>query len=65
MSSRPAREGAEPSLVRDAYKAGWLTFASGDEKRRLAPIPQQWESQSDDVLRKWLVSAEVIRTIPK
>ena len=65
MSSRPAREGAQPSLVRAAYKAGWLTFASGDEKRRLAPIPEQWEDQSDDVLREWLGSAEVIKTLPK
>jgi hypothetical protein len=25
------------------WKGGWLTFESGDEKRRLAPVPEGWE----------------------
>ena len=25
------------------WKEGWLTFESGDEKRRLAPVPAGWE----------------------
>ena len=27
----------------EAWKDGWLTFESGDEKRRLAPVPAGWE----------------------
>ena len=26
------------------WKDGWLTFESGVEKRRLAPVPAEWES---------------------
>ena len=29
---------------------GWLAFDSTDEKRRLAPIPANWESLPDGVL---------------
>ena len=28
----------------EAWKEGWLTFESGDEKRRLAPVPKGWEN---------------------
>lgn len=27
----------------DDWKGGWLTFESGDEKRRLAPVPEGWD----------------------
>ena len=30
--------------VTPGYEGGWLTFESADEKRRLAPIPADWES---------------------
>ena len=33
------------------YGAGWLTFESLDEKRRLVPIPQGWEDISQAELR--------------
>ncbi len=33
------------------YGAGWLTFESLDEKRRLIPIPQGWEDISQEELR--------------
>ena len=25
------------------WKGGWLTFESGEDKRRLAPVPEGWE----------------------
>ena len=28
----------------EAYREGWLTFESTQEKRRLAPVPPDWES---------------------
>jgi hypothetical protein len=37
---------------------GWLAFESGDERRRLAPIPNQWDALSDDGLRELWRTAE-------
>lgn len=33
--------------------SGWLCFESGEEKRRLAPIPSEWEARSDSDL--WIL----------
>ena len=33
------------------HGAGWLTFESLDEKRRLLPIPHAWEDISQEELR--------------
>jgi hypothetical protein len=35
----------------EGYGAGWLTFESLDEKRRLIPIPAGWEDFSQAELR--------------
>jgi hypothetical protein len=37
--------------LNEGYGAGWLTFESLDEKRRLIPIPSQWEGLSQAELR--------------
>jgi hypothetical protein len=34
----------------EAFREGWLVFESSREKRRLAPIPPNWESLSDQAL---------------
>ena len=31
------------AVLPDDWKAGWLTFESGEEKRRLAPVPEGWD----------------------
>jgi hypothetical protein len=31
----------------EAFREGWLVFESAVEKRRLAPVPPDWESMSD------------------
>ena len=36
---------------------GWLIFASGSLRRRLAPIPEKWHHGTDDDLRAQLASA--------
>jgi hypothetical protein len=36
--------------VGTGLESGWLVFASAFEKRRLAPIPIQWEELPDDTL---------------
>jgi hypothetical protein len=38
------------AVVRDTYARGWLSFDSQDETRRLAPIPEGWDTLSDDEL---------------
>lgn len=35
----------------EGYGAGWLTFESLSEKRRLIPIPSHWEDMSQADLR--------------
>ena len=35
-----------------AFEAGWLTFESGGQLRRLAPTPQAWESLADPELER-------------
>jgi hypothetical protein len=37
--------------LNEGYGAGWLTFESLDEKRRLIPIPSGWEALSQTELR--------------
>jgi hypothetical protein len=39
---------------------GWLCFENDREKRRLAPIPETWESNSDAELCELLESATVV-----
>jgi len=34
----------------EAFRGGWLVFESAREKRRLAPVPANWESMSSDAL---------------
>jgi hypothetical protein len=44
--------------VRNALAGGWLSFQSGRQRRRLAPVPEGWGEQSDEQLRAWLDAAE-------
>ena len=37
------RAQSRTSLTSTPYANGWLCFESGEEKRRLAPIPDGWE----------------------
>jgi hypothetical protein len=46
--------------VRPRYAEGWLSFQRGVERRRLAPIPDDWENASDIQLRVWLLDAELV-----
>lgn len=43
--------------VEPEYRDGWLAFQSGDEWRRLAPIPPEWETLPDAELRALLSQA--------
>jgi hypothetical protein len=57
MADQVAHGGSQPTSVRPQYEAGWLTFKFDDERRRLAPIPAQWEIADDATLREYLDSA--------
>src|SRR3712207_1209267 len=37
---------------------GWLSFETGDTRRRLYPVPAGWENASEHQLRYWLSIAE-------
>lgn len=39
------------------FEQGWLAFASNVDSRRLAPIPAEWMSLSDDALHALCVEA--------
>jgi len=41
-----------------AFRDGWLLFASADAKRRLAPIPGDWERLAETDLRELLARAQ-------
>jgi hypothetical protein len=54
---RPAqREGK--SGVQERFRDGWLTFDSGEQTRRVAPIPPGWELLQVDELLRLCAAAE-------
>jgi hypothetical protein len=40
---------------------GWLCFDCGTEKRRLAPLPANWQERSEEDLRFWCRAAVPVR----
>jgi len=43
--------------------SGWLCFEAPSEKRRLTPIPHDWQSCGVDCLEKYCAQAKVARRI--
>lgn len=54
--------GAFPNL---GMSEGWLCFQCDCEKRRLTPIPPEWETCPDDTLEKLCVEAGYITRTPR
>jgi hypothetical protein len=54
----PSGGGAESVPLPDAFRHGWLCFESHDQLRRLAPIPEAWDSMPLDDLRALCSQAE-------
>ena len=46
--------------VAPVFANGWLCFESELEKRRLAPVPDDWEDADADQLRTWCVEAKSV-----
>lgn len=51
--------------VREHLSNGWLTFTSGKERRRLVPIPAEWDEADEDELRRWLAQAQIAPPIER
>jgi hypothetical protein len=47
------------SQLKGTYPQGWLCFDSPVEKRRLSPIPKDWQALSDEQLGQLTQQAEV------
>jgi len=47
--------------LRGAFQQGWLCFDSGPEKRRLSPIPDNWQELADEELERLAGRAERAR----
>ena len=41
---------------------GWLAFRGGEERRRLAPIPPDWEQATEEELERYCRSADPVTT---
>ena len=57
------RRSGKDGRARNAYRRiiplnEWLAFESGDEKRRLSPIPAGWQDKSDAELEELVRAAE-------
>lgn len=46
----PSARTIEGGTLPPNFAEGWLSFEHGDEVRRFAPVPANWESLSDDQL---------------
>ena len=51
------RASKKAGAVSPGLEQGWLAFASGENKRRLAPIPAGWEASTDAELEALCESA--------
>lgn len=57
LHARPAKPGKRPSA---RVPKGWLCFEGGNERRRLIPIPEEWQECDDATLESLCLSAEVV-----
>ena len=49
--------------VRPALAAGWVSFESGETRRRLTPVPEGWDGGSDEDLRDLLGQATEVAEV--
>jgi hypothetical protein len=54
------RRSSTPGMVTERRESGWLSFTQGDERRRLSPIPPDWESYDAATLETLCMGAESI-----
>jgi len=61
-TARPFDTGSEFGRVSKKREGGWLTFTAETERRRLSPIPDEWEQADETALRALLAAADPITT---
>lgn len=59
LTNQASAGGARPVAVRPQFANGWLTFVHRTERRRLAPIPDNWASADEARLRTYLSNSAV------
>ena len=57
----PTSEPRGLSRLPEPFQQGWLCFESATEKRRLGPIPDQWQTASEDELRRLRDAAQPVQ----
>jgi len=57
LTERSGNPSSRDHRLPEAFRGGWLVFESDVEKRRLAPVPPNWESLTDDELTKYCAQA--------
>jgi hypothetical protein len=50
LTARGSDAVSREHFLPEAYREGWLVFESAEEKRRLAPVPANWESLPNEQL---------------
>ena len=50
LTARRSDAVSRGQFLPEAYREGWLVFECAQEKRRLAPVPENWESLSNEAL---------------
>jgi hypothetical protein len=50
-----------PINAHEGLEKGWLCFERNGEKRRLTPIPEDWETRSDAELLVFCRAAEAVK----
>ena len=56
---RPSVASVRSGTLAVSFQGGWLCFESHDQRRRLAPIPENWEALSDAALDALCRKAQV------
>lgn len=52
--------GKDDDTFTPGLEGGWLCFEHGDEKRRLSPIPENWEQAPAEELERYLHAAALV-----
>ena len=67
VATRPPPGGVERRRSEDRrmsgtvdVRRGWLAFQAGPERRRMAPIPDDWVGAADHQLEEWLRAARPV-----
>jgi hypothetical protein len=48
------------ALIAPEFTYGWLCFETQGEKRRLAPVPERWDSADDETIEQWCCVAKPV-----